>query len=87
VTVRLLQQEEDVMLEICDDGVGFDPLALEVPESDGRGLGLRGMRERAMLLGGSLEIDSAAGQGTTVRIRVRSYREEEPNLHDSPALG
>jgi signal transduction histidine kinase len=87
VSVRLLQQQEDVTLEICDDGVGFDPQSLEAPESDGRGLGLRGMRERAMILGGSLEIDSHVGRGTTVRIRVRTYREEEPTFHDSPAAG
>jgi signal transduction histidine kinase len=87
VTVRLIQQEDNVMLEISDDGVGFDPQSLEVPESDGRGLGLRGMRERAMILGGSLEIDSAAGRGTTVRIRVHTYREEAPTVYDTPAAG
>jgi len=40
-----------------------------------------------MILGGSLEIDSQVGRGTTVRIRVRTYREEEPAFHDSPAAG
>ena len=87
VTVRLLQEQDEVMLEIRDDGVGFDPQLLEAPEANGRGLGLRGMRERAMILGGSLEIESAVGKGTTVRIRFPTYREEEPPVHDSPAAG
>jgi len=87
VIVRLFQEQDEVTLEIRDDGVGFDPQLLEAPEADGRGLGLRGMRERAMILGGSLEIESAPGTGTTVRIRFHTYHEEEPIIHDSPAAG
>jgi signal transduction histidine kinase len=87
VTVRLLQEQDEVTLEIRDDGVGFDPQWLEAPEADGRGLGLRGMRERVAILGGSLQIESAVGKGTTVRIRFPTYREEEPLGHDSPAAG
>jgi signal transduction histidine kinase len=87
VTVRLLQDQAEVTLEIRDDGVGFDPQLLEAPEAGGRGLGLRGMRERATILGGSLEIESAAGRGTTVRIRFPTYREEESLVHDPTAIG
>ena len=50
-----------------DDGVGFDP---EAPESRSRQLGLTSMEERAQRLGGTLEIDSAPGVGTTVRLKV-----------------
>ena len=75
VVVRLVQEQDLVTLEICDDGVGFDPQRLEALESGGRGLGLRGMRERAMILGGSLELESDIGEGTIVRIRFRTYRE------------
>ncbi len=77
VTVRLRQDGNQVTLEISDDGVGFDPNLLDAPEADGRGLGVRGMRERATILGGSLEIASAVGKGTTVRIHFPTYREEE----------
>lgn len=49
-----------VEVEVCDDGVGFDPT---VP---GAGRGLIGMRERAAMLGGSIDIASAPGAGTTV---------------------
>jgi signal transduction histidine kinase len=87
VTVRLLQDLDDLTIEIRDDGVGFDPQLFDTTDSDGRGLGLRGMRERASILGGSLQIESAPGRGTTVRIRIPTYQEEGPNAHDSPAPG
>lgn len=51
-------------LSIRDDGRGFDPDAVPL------GLGLLGMKERAELLNGKLEITSAAGVGTTVELRV-----------------
>ncbi|WP_433048476.1 sensor histidine kinase [Dactylosporangium sp. CS-033363] len=62
VTVRLAGDDSHVVLEVSDDGVGFTP-ALSFP---GR-LGLRSMRERAELLGGTLDIRSAPGAGTVVR--------------------
>lgn len=76
VMVRLAQEQDQVLLEICDDGVGFDPDRLETDQARG-GLGLRGMQERAAILGGALEIESAPGEGTTVRIRFPVYRMEE----------
>jgi signal transduction histidine kinase len=54
-------------LQIRDDGVGFDPATAEAART---GLGLHGMGERAALLGGTIEIRSAPGQGTTVHARV-----------------
>ncbi|WP_433207803.1 sensor histidine kinase [Dactylosporangium sp. CS-047395] len=62
VTVRLAGDDSHVVLEVSDDGVGFTP-GLPFP---GR-LGLRSMRERAELLGGTLDIRSAPGAGTVVR--------------------
>ena len=55
---------------IEDDGVGFAPDDLRQPEANGRGLGLLGMRERAELFGGVVEIESGSGQGTFVRVRI-----------------
>ena len=57
-------------IEIEDDGCGFD--AKHASEGPGslRGVGLLGMRERVDLVGGSLEIDSAPGQGTRVKLTV-----------------
>ncbi len=69
VLVRLEQDRDWINLEIVDDGVGFDPQQFETQTPGERGLGLRGMRERAAILGGSFELDTAPGKGTTVRIR------------------
>jgi signal transduction histidine kinase len=51
-----------------DNGVGFDPEA--ALSAQGGRLGLLGVRERAETLGGTLEIESAAGMGTTVVVEV-----------------
>jgi len=57
------------MLIVEDDGVGFDPK--EQTRMEGaRGLGLIGMRERAALVGGTLEIESKPNEGTTILARV-----------------
>ena len=52
-------------LRVRDDGAGFDPSA-----TPGRGLGLRGMVERARLVGGELDVRSAPGDGTSVTLRI-----------------
>ena len=59
----------EIVGAVEDDGEGFD---LEVAEgtSLSGGLGLRSMRERAGMLGGSLRVDSAPGAGTKVELRV-----------------
>lgn len=64
VDVGLRRDAEGVELEVADDGRGF---AFEEAE---RGLGIGGMRERALLVGGELTIESRPGQGTTVRLTV-----------------
>ena len=53
-----------VVLEVTDDGRGF-----AFDESQ-RGLGIGGMRERALLVGGELTIESRPEHGTTVRLTV-----------------
>ena len=59
-----------VLTVVQDDGAGFDPESFRQPQESGRGLGLLGMRERAELFGGDVEIESGAGQGTSVRVRI-----------------
>jgi signal transduction histidine kinase len=67
--VRVVLKQEGTMLELVvrDDGVGFD--SATVMRERG-GLGLHGMQERVALLGGSVEIESRRGQGTTIRARI-----------------
>jgi PAS domain S-box-containing protein len=66
-SVLIEQQKYDISLIIEDDGVGFDP---EKKSARRNGLGLTGMRERAALLGGRIEIESSPGAGTTIFVRV-----------------
>lgn len=66
VTVALRDLHGLVELSVADDGVGFDPAAAGPAES----YGLRGMRERAALVGGQLHLRSAPGAGTTVAVRA-----------------
>jgi PAS domain S-box-containing protein len=70
VNVLLERRGGDLILIAEDDGTGFDPASKEVPDEPGSGLGLVGMRERAALIGGSLEIESTKGKGTTIYVRV-----------------
>jgi PAS domain S-box-containing protein len=67
VDVSLERSNDRVMLRVDDDGQGFDAAT---PRSDGAGLGLVGMRERAQLVGGRLEIRSAPGKGTVITVVV-----------------
>jgi signal transduction histidine kinase len=67
VEVRLRSDDGRLVLEVEDDGVGFDPGA---PGARSRRLGLTSMEERAERLGGTLEIRSAPGAGTTVRLET-----------------
>lgn len=71
VTVTLSYMEDQVALDVQDDGVGFDPqsVALLVNQGSG-GFGLQAMRERLAQLGGQLIIESAPGQGTTLAIQI-----------------
>ena len=63
--VRLTREPESLCLEVCDNGIGFDPLAAYPGH-----LGLRSMRERAQSVDGMLEIVSAPGCGTQIRARI-----------------
>lgn len=65
-----------ILIEIEDDGKGFDVQAFARSTDKGRGLGLLGMRERITLLGGSISIDSEPGGGTRLKIEVPLPLEE-----------
>ena len=55
---------------VRDEGMGFDPRASLAGDADEAGVGLRGIRDRVELFGGTLRIDSAPGAGTTIAITV-----------------
>jgi PAS domain S-box-containing protein len=70
VVMHFTEEAEQQVLIIHDDGIGIDPAKLGDPLS----IGLAGMRERAFLLGGGLEIRSDPGSGTTVEARFPRAR-------------
>jgi PAS domain S-box-containing protein len=70
VEVHLAVEGRELYVAVRDDGRGFDVRAAQREAARGMSLGLVSMQERATLLGGRLEIDSAAGRGTTVVARL-----------------
>jgi signal transduction histidine kinase len=68
--VEVTEDESTVHIVVSDDGAGFDPAAATA------GFGLLGMRERVELLGGTIEIESAPGSGTTVNVSVPAQRRD-----------
>jgi PAS domain S-box-containing protein len=73
---RLRTDEQSIILEVEDSGVGVPPDVFDNPGRKGRGIGLLKMRERLAELGGTLEIISNE-PGTTVRARVPHGRRAE----------
>jgi len=67
VEVILERRTDHVVLIIEDDGAGFEPASRETATE---GFGLLGMRERAALVGATLEIESSAGNGTAIFVRM-----------------
>ncbi|TMR34182.1 sensor histidine kinase [Actinomadura geliboluensis] len=66
VAITLTYMDDQVTLDVFDDGAGFDPA---VPSA---GYGLAAMRERAGSVGGTLTVESAPGEGTALCLRIPS---------------
>jgi signal transduction histidine kinase len=67
VTVVVRREPRRVCCSIRDDGIGFDP---GTARSTSGGIGLIGIRERLVPLGGALSIDAAPGRGTELRVTI-----------------
>jgi signal transduction histidine kinase len=80
--IRLNFQPDVVILEVQDDGCGFDQEL--VNRSQRASWGLAGMEERASLLGGSVSVNSQVGQGTLVRVII-PYHHVEGVRDDNPS--
>jgi two-component system sensor histidine kinase UhpB len=68
VWVSLVEDGQRVRAQVRDDGAGFDVQAVLKTPWQGRGLGLAGMKERASLLKGNVQIVSQPGNGTAIDI-------------------
>ena len=70
VTLRLVKDDKYFRLSVKDDGVGFDPEALQRRAPRAATLGLLGMLERAHAAGGDVEINSKVSKGTEIRLKL-----------------
>lgn len=75
VQISIRREDENVRLSVRDNGSGFVSTDPRKPDS----YGLMGLRERAHLIGGTIQIDSAPGQGTVVDLCIPIARPEENN--------
>ncbi|MCB0209188.1 MAG: sensor histidine kinase [Anaerolineae bacterium] len=73
--VYLWSHQDHIHLEVVDYGKGFTPPSLIGPTATERNehIGLRGMRDRAQLVGGTFELYSRPGEGTRIQVRVPCY--------------
>ncbi len=77
VTISLSRHHKNIRVVVEDDGVGFDPRALESRPAADRGFGLFNIRERLAHIGGQLAIDSQPGQGARLTL-ITPLAGEEP---------
>jgi signal transduction histidine kinase len=68
--VRLQRAKNRLVLQVRDHGLGFDPAPILESDEEGRGFGVRGMRERVRFFGGHFDLRSSPGAGTLVRAEV-----------------
>ena len=80
ITVLCREEEDRTTLVVTDDGAGFDPEAVQKrrPGVPLQRFGLHGMRDRAQMLGGTFEVTSEPGRGTTVRVVLPRWEAPEP---------
>jgi signal transduction histidine kinase len=86
IWVRIYRHENYVIVEIQDDGVGFDLDAVNANYDQRGSLGMVNMRERAALAEGTLHIDSAKGKGTKIQVLVPIKPAQEKRVN-APANG
>ena len=76
VKVMTRGEENEIVISVIDNGKGFDPEGTE--EAGGMHIGIRNVKERIeVLCGGTLEIESEPGKGSTVIIRLPRRKEKE----------
>ena len=84
--ISVAEEDDNIVLQLRDNGVGFDPSA---PGPEGH-YGMAMMRERAKVGGGSLEVESSPGQGTTITVKfpiALLQRDQSPDSEPASANG
>ena len=70
VAIQLMQEKDQVILTIQDNGIGFSASREFAGLIADKHYGLRGMKERAEAVGGTLHVASKTGKGTEIRVCV-----------------
>ena len=71
LNIKVIYDEQSVILEIADDGIGFDYVNdTSYDDNEHTGFGLNMMRERVALLSGYIDIETAIGSGTVTRVNI-----------------
>jgi signal transduction histidine kinase len=83
--VLLEEADGGTRVQVADDGRGFRPTPDELPEPGH--LGLTAMRERAELLGGTLTVKSAPGEGTVIDVWVPASSNGPSDIPEGEAAG
>ena len=78
VVITMKEDTDAVYATITDNGCGFDVGSILKSPDQERGLGLAGMSERALLLDGTLNINSSPGHGTSIEVYIPLGTREEP---------
>ena len=85
-TIRIARDQQGISLEVRDEGKGISPEKLAQLQAKGGGVGIRGMRERVLQLGGEMRLNSE-GNGTLIAITLpfaEIARSEGEDLQPSP---
>jgi signal transduction histidine kinase len=83
INIKIAMEDQVVRASIKDDGVGFDPNTLQELNPKGvGGTGFSGMRERVQLLEGHMEINSALGEGTEIKISLPIIKLDANSIKD-----
>jgi two-component system, NarL family, sensor histidine kinase UhpB len=82
IEIIMREEQQQANITITDNGQGFDPESILKDQTGNRGLGLKGMIERAMLLNGIVEIVAAPWRGTKIRVSL-PLRKMEKEIDDT----
>jgi signal transduction histidine kinase len=86
IWVRLTRHGDQFVLEVEDDGVGFNVGAIDANYEQRGSLGMVNMRERTELVNGELHIKAAEGEGTCITVTVPLMEESVERLHQSGSV-
>jgi len=80
IEVDIRRQDDNLLIDVADDGTGFDRKRLVDTRQKPRTFGLFSVRERLECIGGSLRIDSRPGRGTKISLMVPLWQDNQPEM-------